>query len=141
MTEVLAAALAARRFSLLLIGSFAGAALFLAAAGLYAVISYGIQQRTREIGVRLALGATRGNILGMIFKEGALLLGAGVAAGLAIAFMLAQLVASQMYGISEHDPFSFAIVSLLLGMILLVACWTASRRALNVDPVVALRCE
>src|SRR4029077_9118986 len=83
MAEVLSAALAARRFSLLLIASFAGSALFLAAAGLYAVISYGIQQRTREIGVRLALGATRGRILGMIFKEGALLLGAGVAAGLA----------------------------------------------------------
>ncbi len=141
MTEVLAAALASRRFSLLLIGSFAGAALFLAAAGLYAVISYGIQQRTREIGVRLALGATRSRILGMIFKEGALLLGAGVAAGLAVAFMLARLVASQMYGISEHDPFSFAIVSLLLGIISLLACWIASRRALNVDPVVALRCE
>jgi putative ABC transport system permease protein len=141
MTEVLGAALAARRFSLLLIGSFAGAALFLAAAGLYAVVSYGIQQRTREIGVRLALGATRGRILGMIFKEGALLLGAGVAAGLAIALLLARLVASQMYGISEHDPFSFAIVSLLLAMISLVACWIASRRTLNVDPVLALRCE
>jgi putative ABC transport system permease protein len=141
MTEVLAAALASRRFSLLLIGSFAGAALFLAAAGLYAVISYGIQQRTREIGVRLALGATRGGILGMIFKEGALLLGAGVAIGLGIALLLARLVASQMYGISEYDPFSFAIVSLLLAMISLVACWIASRRTLNVDPVVALRCE
>jgi putative ABC transport system permease protein len=141
MTEVLAAALASRRFSLLLIGSFAGAAVFLAAAGLYAVISYGIQQRTREIGVRLALGATRGCILGMIFKEGALLLGAGVTAGLAIALLLARLVASQMYGISEYDPFSFVIVSLLLAMISLVACWIASRRTLNVDPVVALRCE
>src|SRR5262249_53091135 len=141
MTEVLAAALGSRRFSLLLIGSFAGAALFLAAAGLYAVISYGIQQRTREIGVRLALGATRGRILGMIFKEGAILLGAGVAIGLAIALLLARLVASQMYGISEYDPFSFAIVSLLLAMISLVACWIASCRTLNVDPVVALRCE
>jgi predicted permease len=141
MSEVLAAALASRRFSLLLIGSFAGVALFLAAAGLYAVISYGIQQRTREIGVRLALGATRGHILGMIFKEGALLLGAGVAAGLAAALLLASFVASQMYGISEHDPLSFAIVSLLLGIISLLACWIASRRTLNVDPVVALRCE
>ena len=115
--------------------------LFLAAAGLYAVISYGIQQRTREIGVRLALGATRGGILGMIFKEGALLLGAGVAIGLGTALLLARLVASQMYGISEYDPFSFAIVSLLLAMISLVACWIASRRTLNVDHVVALRCE
>jgi putative ABC transport system permease protein len=141
MTEVLDAALASRRFSLLLIGSFAGAALFLAAAGLYAVISYGIQQRTREIGVRLALGATRSCILGMIFKEGALLLGAGVAAGLTTALLLARLVASQMYGISEYDPISFAVVSLLLAMVSLAACGIASRRTLNVDPVVALRCE
>jgi ABC-type antimicrobial peptide transport system permease subunit len=141
MNEVLEAALASRRFSLLLVGSFAGAALFLAAAGLYAVISYGIQQRTREIGVRLALGATRGRILGMIFKEGAILLVTGVIAGLAIGLLLARFVASQMYGITEHDPFSFAIVSLLLATISLIACWVASRRSLNVDPVVALRCE
>lgn len=141
ISEVLDAALASRRFTLLLVGSFAAAALFLAAAGLYAVISYGIQQRTREIGVRLVLGATRGRILAMIFKEGAVLLGAGVAAGLAIALMLAQLVASQLYGVSERDPFSFAIVSVLLGIISLLACWIASRRAMSVDPVVALRCE
>jgi putative ABC transport system permease protein len=141
MTEVMAAALAARRFSLLLIGSFAVVALFLAASGLYAVVSYGIQQRTREIGVRLALGATHGSILAMIFKEGALLLGAGVATGLAVALLMAKLVASQMYGVSERDPFSFAVVSLLLAGISLLACWIAARRALNVDPVVALRCE
>src|SRR5438105_2727459 len=141
MAEVMAAALAARRFSLLLIGSFAVVALFLAAAGLYAVISYGIQQRTREIGVRLALGATHGSIFAMIFKEGALLLGAGVATGLGVALLMAKLVASQMYGVSERDPFSFAVVSLLLAGISLLACWIAARRALNVEPVMALRCE
>jgi len=141
MTEVMAAALAARRFSLLLVGSFAGAALFLAAAGLYAVISYGIQQRTREIGVRLALGATHRTILAMIFREGALLLGGGIAAGLAVALLMAKLVANQMYGVSERDPFSFAVVSLLLVAISLLACWIAARRALKVDPIVALRCE
>jgi putative ABC transport system permease protein len=141
MTEVLAAALAARRFSLLLVGSFAGAALFLAAAGLYAVISYGIQQRTREIGVRLALGATRGRILRMILREAALLLAAGISGGLALALMMAKLMANQMYGVSERDPFSFALVSLLLATISLLTCGIAARRALNVDPVVALRCE
>jgi predicted permease len=141
MTEVMAAALAARRFTLLLVGSFAGTALFLAAAGLYAVISYGIQQRTREIGVRLALGATHGNILAMIFREGALLLGAGIAAGLAVALMMAKLVANQMYGISERDPSNFAFVILLLAAISLLACWIAARRAVNIDPVVALRAE
>jgi putative ABC transport system permease protein len=141
MTEVLAAALAARRFSLLLVGSFAGAALFLAAAGLHAVISYGIQQRTREIGVRLALGATRGRILRMILGEGILLLAAGIIAGLALALMMAKLVANQMYGVSERDPFSFAFVSLLLATTSLFTCGIAARRALNVDPMVALRCE
>jgi ABC-type antimicrobial peptide transport system permease subunit len=141
MTEVMATALAARRFSLLLVGSFAGAALFLAAAGLYAVISYGIQQRNREIGVRLALGATHRTILAMIFREGALLLAAGIAAGLAVALLMAKLVANQMYGVSERDPFSFAVVSLLLVAISLLACWIAARRALKVDPIVALRCE
>jgi len=141
MSEVLAAALAARRFSLLLIGSFAGAALFLAAAGLYAVISYGIQQRTREIGVRLALGATHGSIFRMIFREGSLLLASGIAAGLVIALMTAKLVANQMYGVSERDPFSFLVVSLVLATISLLACGIAARRALNVDPVVAIRTE
>jgi predicted permease len=141
MTEAVAAALAARRFSLLLVGSFAAAALFLAAAGLYAVISYGIQQRNREIGVRLALGATRATILGMIFKEGAVLVAGGIIAGFVIALALARLVASQMYGVNERDPFSFAVVGLILSVISLVACGIAARRAMNIDPIVSLRCE
>ena len=141
MSEAVAAALAARRFSLLLVGSFAAAALFLAAAGLYAVIAYGIQQRNREIGVRLALGATRATILGMIFKEGAVLLIAGIIAGFTIALVLARLLASQMYGVNEHDPFSFAVVGLILSVISLLACGIAARRAMNIDPIVSLRCE
>ncbi len=141
MSEAVAAALAARRFSLLLIGSFAAAALFLAAAGLYAVMAYGIQQRNREIGVRLALGATRATILGMIFKEGAVLLAGGIIAGFAIALAVARLVASQMYGVNEHDPFSFAVVGLILSVISFLACGIAARRAMNIDPIVSLRCE
>jgi putative ABC transport system permease protein len=141
MSEAVAAALAARRFSLLLVGSFAAAALFLAAAGLYAVISYGIQQRNREIGMRLALGATRVRILRMIFKEGAMLLAGGIFAGFAIALALAKLVASQMYGVNEHDPFSFAVVGLILSVISFIACGIAARRAMNIDPIVSLRCE
>jgi len=141
MDEVMAAALAARRFSLLLVGSFAGAALFLAAAGLYAVISYGVQQRTREIGVRLALGASHRSILSMIFREGSLLLGFGSAAGIVLALALARLVASQMHGVSERDPFSLISVSLLLAAISLLACWMAARRALKIDPIVALRTD
>jgi putative ABC transport system permease protein len=141
MSEAVAAALAARRFSLLLIGAFAAAALFLAAAGLYAVIAYGIQQRNREIGVRLALGATRATILGMIFKEGALLLASGIAMGFIIALALARLVASQMYGVNERDPFSFAAVGLILSVVSFLACAIAARRAVNIDPNVSLRCE
>jgi ABC-type antimicrobial peptide transport system permease subunit len=141
MSEAVAAALAARRFSLWLVGSFAAAALFLAAAGLYGVISYGIQQRNREIGVRLALGATRASILGMIFKEGAVLFAGGIIAGFTIALALARLVASQMYGVNERDPFSFAIVGLILSIISFLACGIAARRAMNIDPIVSLRCE
>ncbi len=141
MSEAVAAALAARRFSILLIGSFAAAALFLAAAGLYAVMAYGIQQRNREIGVRLALGATRATILRMIFKEGALLLASGITAGFIIALALARLVASQMYGVNERDPFSFAVVGLILSVISFLACAIAARRTMNIDPIVSLRCE
>src|SRR5262245_46578867 len=141
MSEAVTAALGARRFSLLLVGSFAAAALFLAAAGLYGVISYGIQQRNREIGVRLALGATRATILGMIFKEGAQLLAGGIIAGFAIALALAKLVASQMYGVNEHDPFSFAVVGVILSVISFVTCAIAARRAMNIDPIASLRCE
>jgi putative ABC transport system permease protein len=141
MSEAVAAALAARRFSLLLIGAFAAAALFLAAAGLYAVIAYGIQQRNREIGVRLALGATRATILGMIFKEGAVLLATGIAVGFIIALALARFVASQMYGVNQRDPFSFAAVGLILSVVSFLACAIAARRAVNIDPNVSLRCE
>jgi putative ABC transport system permease protein len=141
MSDAVATALAARRFSLLLVGSFAAAALFLAAAGLYAVISYGIQQRNREIGVRLALGATRATILGMIFKEGAVLLVSGIIAGFAIALAVAKLLASQMYGVNEHDPLSFAVVGLILTTISFLACAIAARRAMTIDPIVSLRCE
>src|SRR5919197_4508828 len=141
MSESVAAALAARRFSLLLVGSFAAAALFLAAAGLYAVIAYGIQRRNREISVRLALGATRATILSMIFKEGAVLLAGGIITGLAIALALAKLVASQMYGVNEHDPFSFAAVGVILSVISFLACAIAARRAMKIDPAVSLRSE
>jgi putative ABC transport system permease protein len=141
MGEIVAAALAARRFSLLLIGSFAGTAIFLAAAGLYAVIAYGIQQRTREIGVRLALGATRAAILRMIFREGGILLLGGMAVGLAVALAMARLIAGQIYGVSARDPLSFGVVSLVLAGISLLGCGIAARRATEVDPIEALRAE
>jgi predicted permease len=139
MSNIVAAALAARRFSLLLIGSFAGAAIFLAVAGLYAVIAYGIQQRMHEIGVRLALGATRGRIVGMVLREAGIVLIAGITIGLTMALAMAKLIAGQMYGVSERDPFSFALVSVILAIVSLLGCGIAARRATKVDPIIALR--
>ena len=91
--------------------------------------------------MRLALGATHGRILTMIFREGGSLLVAGIGAGLLLALLTAKLGANQLYGVSERDPFSFLLVSLLLATISSLACWMAARRALNIDPVVALRAE
>ena len=141
MSGMITAALATRQFTLLLVGFFAGAALFLAAAGLYAVMSYGVQQRTREIGVRLALGATHSRILGMILREGGVLIGSGLAVGLLAALITTKLVASQVYEVSPRDPLSFAIVSLVLCTIAFIAAFIAARRVLLVDPIIALRSE
>jgi putative ABC transport system permease protein len=141
MEQVLSIALAIRRFTLLLVAVFAAAALLVAAAGLYAVISYGVGQRTREIGVRLALGATHGRVFQMILGEGLRLVLAGLGAGFVATFALVQLISSQLYGVSAHDPLSLSLVTLLLALISLLACWLAARRATRVDPMVALRYE
>ena len=141
MEEAIGNALAVRRFSLFLITLFAATALLVAAAGLYAVIAYGIGQRTREIGVRLALGATHGRILRMILGEGFRLVLGGIVAGFLATVLLTGFISSQLYGISARDPLSLMLVTLLLAAISLLACWIAARRALRVDPAVALRAE
>ncbi len=141
MEQILAGALAARRFSLILIGLFALSALLLAAAGLYAVITYGIDQRTREIGLRLALGATRPRILAMILGEGFRLVVGGVALGGVVTLALLKLIAAQLYGVSAYDPLSFAVVTFLLIGVGLLACGMAARRAARLDPAIALRAE
>jgi putative ABC transport system permease protein len=141
MEQALASALAMRRFSLLLIALFAATALFVAAAGLYAVISYGIGQRTREIGLRLALGATPARVLRMILTEGFRLVLGGIGLGFVGTFAMIKLISSQLYGVSARDPLSLILVTMLLAVISLAACWMAARRATRVDPIQALRAE
>jgi putative ABC transport system permease protein len=141
MEEVMGVALAVRRFSLSLVGVFAVTALLLAAAALYAVIAYGIEQRTREIGVRMALGASRLGILQMIMSEGFRLVATGMILGFVAAIPFADLIATQLYGISSHDPLTYLIVLAVLSAAALFASYFAARRAIQLDPMVALRHE
>ncbi len=120
---------------------FAGIALLLAALGLYAVIAHSVSQRTREIGVRLALGASTGDILGLVFRQGMLQLAAGLAAGLAAALALTDTLRALLVGVTPADPLTFAAVALALALAGALGCAIPARRALGVDPVVALRIE
>jgi putative ABC transport system permease protein len=141
MEHVMGSVLAVRRFSLSLVGVFAVTALLLAAAALYAVIAYGIEQRTREIGVRMALGASRLGILQMIVSEGFRLVATGMALGFLVSIPSANLIATQLYGVSTHDPLTYGIVLVALSAASLFASYFAARRAMHLDPMVALRHE
>lgn len=120
---------------------FAGLALFLAALGIYGVMAYTVGQRTQEIGVRMALGAQPGDVIGMVVRHGARQLGVGLALGFLSALALARLLESALYGIRPHDPPIFGLVPLLLGAVALIACYVPARRAARISPVVALRYE
>ena len=141
LNETVSASLAERRFSMRIVGLFAVTALFLAGLGIYGVISYMVSERTHEIGIRIALGADKKNILQMVFRQGLGLAITGAVAGLAGALIVSRLMAGLLYGVRPTDPVTFAGVALLLMGVALVACYLPARRALRVDPVIALRHE
>jgi ABC-type antimicrobial peptide transport system permease subunit len=130
-----------RRYPSYLIGSFAFLALVLASIGLYGMISYSVSQRTREIGIRVALGAQQGNIMRLVLGQGAKLTAVGLVVGLAAALGLTQLMGSILYGVRATDPLTFIFVAVLLALVALAACYIPARCATRVDPVIALRYE
>jgi putative ABC transport system permease protein len=124
-----------------LLGSGGILALILAAVGLYGVMSYSVAQRTREIGIRMALGAGRGNVMGLVLKQGLTLVAAGVVLGLGAAFGITRMLASLLFGVSAIDPITFAGTSAVLLLVALLASYIPARRATKVDPIIALRYE
>ena len=129
------------RFRALLLGAFAGVSLLLSAIGIYGVISYSVTQRTREIGIRAALGAGRGNILRLVLRHAMGLALIGLLLGIGGAFGLTQLLQNLLFGVGERDPLTLAVVFVVLGLVALLACLIPARRATRVDPMIALRAE
>jgi len=141
LEQVRSISVAPQRFNLSLFGLFAALALLLAAVGIYGVMAYSVAQRTREIGIRVALGAQRGEVVRLLLCQGVGYAALGVILGVAGAFALTRLMTSLLYGVQPADPLTFVCVTLLLGCVALLACYFPARRAMRVDPIVALRSE
>jgi predicted permease len=139
LADALSASLAARRFLMEIVASFAATALLLAALGIYGVISYIVSERTRDIGIRLALGAQRENILKMVLRQGLGLAISGAALGLVGALIASHLMAGLLYGVRPTDPLTFLGVTILLTVVALAACYIPARRAMRINPLIALR--
>jgi putative ABC transport system permease protein len=129
------------RFYLLLLIVFAALAVVLAAVGIYGVMAYTVQQRTREIGIRIALGASAERVVGMVVRRGLTLAVLGVALGTAGAYAVTRVLRSLLYGVGERDPLTFVAVAVLLALVALLASWVPARRAARVDPLAAMRAE
>ena len=141
MNAILSRVLVTERFGAILMTVLAASGLLLAALGLYGVMAYSVSQRTAEIGLRVALGAERTDVLQLILGEGVKLTLVGVIIGLAAAWSLTRLLVSLLFGVSASDPATFVSISLLLVATALLACFFPARRALSVDPMIALRAE
>ena len=139
MTDVVSKSISRQRFNMLLMTIFGCSALLLAAIGIYGLMAYSVEQRTQEIGIRLALGAEKRAVRNMVVFQGLRLAMAGVVVGLASAFGLARLVASLLFGVTTWDPAVFISVPILLALVALAAVWFPAGRASRVDPVIALR--
>ncbi|HWN99727.1 MAG TPA: FtsX-like permease family protein, partial [Blastocatellia bacterium] len=141
MSEQVNNTLAATRLASTLIGVFGIVALLLAAIGLYGVMAYTVSRRTREIGIRMALGAGSGDVLSLVIRQGMLLTAMGVTGGLGAAYVATRVTEGLLYGVSATDSAIFAMVALILSGVSLAACWIPARRATKVDPMIALRYE
>ena len=141
LSQIVSESVAPQRFSMLLLGTFAAIALFLAAVGLYGVVAYSVQQRTREIGLRMAIGAAPGDVLRMIVGGAMKLAIVGVVLGLAGAAAFARLAATLLFEITPSDPASYGATSAVLFAVAMIACYTPARRAMRVDPMAALQTE
>jgi len=133
--------MAARRLQAVLLGIFASVALLLAGIGIYGVISYSVAQRTHEIGIRAALGANKARLMVLILRRGVLLAAIGLAAGVAGSLGLTRLMESLLFGIGARDPWTMALVGVVLGLMAVLACYVPARRATTIDPLIALRYE